>query len=52
VSRFARRIREEQQLADQLAPTQQLVRPLLMILPAASTSDDGSAVDIESGKDL
>lgn len=51
VSRFARRIREEQQLADQLAPTQQLVRPLLMILPAASTSDDGAAVDIESGKD-
>ena len=37
VNRYARRIREEQQLADQLAPTQQLVRPLLMILPA----DDG-----------
>jgi superfamily II DNA or RNA helicase len=34
VGKLARRIAEEQRLADLLAPTQQLVRPLLVIVPA------------------
>lgn len=34
VGRLGQRINEEQRLADLLAPTQQLVRPLLVIVPA------------------
>ncbi len=34
VSKLAQRIREEQQLAELMAPTQKLVRPLLVIVPA------------------
>ncbi len=34
VDAFSRRIAEEQRLAESLAPTQQLVRPLLLIVPA------------------
>ena len=34
VSKLAQRIREEQQLAELMAPTQKLVRPLLLIVPA------------------
>ncbi len=33
VDKYARRIAEEQRLAESLAPTQQLVRPLLVIVP-------------------
>ncbi|EOM74214.1 helicase [Rhodococcus rhodnii] len=35
VDSLSRRIAEEQRLAESLAPTQQLVRPLLLIVPAA-----------------
>ena len=37
VSKLSRRIREEQKLAELMAPTQQLVRPLLVIVPAVSS---------------
>jgi len=33
VSKLGQRINDEQRLADLLAPTQQLVRPLLVIVP-------------------
>ncbi len=33
VDKYARRIAEEQRLAESLAPTQQLVRPLLVVVP-------------------
>ncbi|SUE13272.1 helicase and type iii restriction enzyme [Rhodococcus gordoniae] len=35
---LSRRIAEEQRLAESLAPTQQLVRPLLLIVPAVQTN--------------
>ncbi|GJO06740.1 helicase [Mycobacterium marinum] len=44
VTKLGRRINEEQRLADLLAPTQQLVRPLLVIVDAntpAATEKDG-----------
>ncbi len=44
VGKLGRRINEEQRLADLLAPTQQLVRPLLVIVDAntpAATEKDG-----------
>ena len=40
VDSFARRIAEEQRLAETLAPTQQLVRPLLLIVPAVQNSGE------------
>ncbi|NIL84131.1 RNA polymerase-associated protein RapA [Rhodococcus fascians] len=40
VDTFARRIAEEQRLAETLAPTQQLVRPLLLIVPAVQNSGE------------
>ena len=40
VDTFARRIAEEQRLAETLAPTQQLVRPLLLIVPAVRNSGE------------
>ncbi|AGT93587.1 helicase [Rhodococcus erythropolis] len=43
ISRLARRIEEEQRLAEMMAPTQQLVRPLLVIVPA----DTSAAVSTE-----
>ncbi|WP_137876345.1 helicase-related protein [Rhodococcus sp. Q] len=39
VDTLSRRIAEEQRLAESLAPTQQLVRPLLLIVPNASGKD-------------
>lgn len=41
VGKLAQRIRDEQKLADQLAPTQPLVRPLLMIIPGTSVTEMG-----------
>ncbi len=38
VDTLSRRIAEEQRLAESLAPTQQLVRPLLLIAPAVQTT--------------
>lgn len=38
VDTLSRRIAEEQRLAESLAPTQQLVRPLLLIVPAVQNS--------------
>nr|WP_247596003.1 MULTISPECIES: helicase-related protein [unclassified Rhodococcus (in: high G+C Gram-positive bacteria)] len=38
VDSLSRRIAEEQRLAETLAPTQQLVRPLLVIVPAVQSS--------------
>lgn len=40
VDSFARRIAEEQRLAETLAPTQQLVRPLLLIVPVVQNSGE------------
>ncbi|WP_238423947.1 helicase-related protein [Rhodococcus ruber] len=53
VGKLAQRIREEQRLAELLAPTQQLVRPLLVIAPAdtpVAHDAGGAPSSLTSGK--